>query len=214
MNASDAALPEPLLRLLETGLRRVLALDPDARAKLKPLEGRRVALKLKPVEAWVGLSVVDGELKAEALAADGAADLKLATTPGALLALAAERQGVSLPAGRIEINGDAELARRVQKLIAQLDPDFAEPLSRVFGDVLGHQLAKGLRGAFGWLRETGQAMLLNGSEYLREESRDLVAPTEMEAFSEGVEQVRDGVARAEQRLERLLARRARRTDAR
>lgn len=197
--------PPPLLRLLETTLNRVLALDGGAAPALAALEGRRVALRLKPWAAPIQISVSGGRLTASD--AD-APDLSITATPGALLAMAAERGGFELPAGRIDISGDADLARRIQKLVAALDPDWDRPFSRFFGEVAGHQIAKGLRGALSWGRETARAMLLNSTEYLREESRDLVAPGELAEFTDDVDRIRDDVERLEARIERVARGRA------
>jgi ubiquinone biosynthesis protein UbiJ len=197
--------PAPLLRLLEGALNRVLALDSSAAQSLAALEGRRVALRLKPWPTPIQIAVSGGRLTASD--AD-APDLSITATPGAVLALAAERGGFQLPAGRIDISGDADLARRVQKLVAGLDPDWDRPFAQFFGEVAGHQIAKGLRGALDWGRATAKAMLLNTTEYLREESRDLIAPGELAGFTDDVDRLRDDVERLEARVERLARTRA------
>jgi len=46
-------------------------------------------------------------------------------------------------------------------------------------------------------------MVLNTSEYLREESRDLIAPGELADFVDAVDVLRDDVERMEARIERL-----------
>lgn len=192
--------PTPLLRLLDGALNRVLALDSASAGTLAGLEGRKIALQLKPWPAPMQIAVVNGRL----VASDAQApDLSVSATPGALLALAAERGGFELPAGRIDISGDADLARRVQKLVSQLDPDWDRPFAQFFGEVAGHQIAKGLRGALAWGRATAKAMVQNSAEYLREESRDLVAPGEMADFVDDVDRTRDDVERLEARIERL-----------
>lgn len=197
--------PAPLLRLLESALNRVLALDSSAAQALLALEGKSVALRLKPWPAPVQIAVSGGRL----VASDSAApDLAITASPGALLALAAERGGFQLPAGRVDISGDADLARRIQKLLAGLDPDWDRPFAQFFGEVAGHQIAKGLRGALGWGRATAKAMLLNSTEYLREESRDLIAPGELADFIDDVDRTRDDVERLEARIERLARLRA------
>lgn len=197
--------PAPLLRLLESALNRVLALDSSAAQALLALEGKSVALRLKPWPAPVQIAVSGGRL----VASDSAApDLAITASPGALLALAAERGGFQLPAGRVDISGDADLARRIQKLLAGLDPDWDRPFAQFFGEVAGHQIAKGLRGALGWGRATAKAMLLNSTEYLREESRDLIAPGELADFVDDVDRTRDDVERLEARIERVARLRA------
>ncbi len=197
--------PPPLLRLFEGTLNRVIALDSSAADSLAALEGRCVALRLKPWPAPIQIAVSGGRLAASD--AD-APDLAITATPGALLAMAAERGGFELPAGRIDISGDADLARRIQKLVAGLDPDWDRPFAQLFGEVAGHQIAKGLRGALGWGRATAKSMLLNSTEYLREESRDLVAPGELAEFTDGVDRIRDDVERLEARIERVARVRA------
>ena len=192
--------PAPLLRLVDGALNRLLSLDSAAAGAIAGLEGRKIALQLKPWPAPMQIAVVDGRL----VASDAQApDLAVSATPGALLALAAERGGFELPAGRIDISGDADLARRVQKLVSQLDPDWDRPFAQFFGEVAGHQIAKGLRGALAWGRATAKAMVQNSAEYLREESRDLVAPGEMADFVDEVDRTRDDVERLEARIERL-----------
>ena len=108
MNESTPRWPTPLLKLLETLLNRTLALDSHAGEALRALEGRSVALRLKPWPAPVGVRVEQGRLQVTHV---DSADLSIAATPGALLALAAERGGFELPAGRVDIAGDADLAR-------------------------------------------------------------------------------------------------------
>lgn len=200
MSDSTPRWPVPLLRLVDGALNRLLSLDSAAAGAIAALEGRKIALQLKPWPAPMQLSVVDGRL----VASDAQApDLAVSATPGALLALAAERGGFELPAGRIDISGDADLARRVQKLVSQLDPDWDRPFAQFFGEVAGHQIAKGLRGALAWGRATAKAMVQNSAEYLREESRDLVAPGEMADFVDEVDRTRDDVERLEARIQRL-----------
>ena len=198
--------PSPLLRLVEAALNRVLSLDSTSTEALRALEGRSIALRLKPWPAPVQISVRAGKLQASDASAP---DLSISASAGALVALAAERGGFELPAGRIDISGDADLARRVQKLVNQMDPDWDRPLADFFGEVAGYQIAKGLRGALAWGRSTARSFVRSTSEYLREESRDLIAPGELADFIDGVEDTRDAVERLEARIERLArARRA------
>lgn len=206
MTAELPKWPPPLLRVLEGGLNRVLSLDSSAADTLQGLEGRSIALRLKPWPAPVQISVSEGRLRASDAAEP---DLSISASAGALVALAAERGGFELPAGRIDISGDADLARRVQKLVKQLDPDWDKPFADFFGEVAGYQIAKGLRGAVAWGRATAKSLVRSSSEYLREESRDLIAPGELADFVDGVERTRDDVERLEARIERLA--RARRT---
>ncbi len=203
-NPTPPRWPPFALRLIERTLNAALALDPDSKETLAGLEGKRVALTLEPLRTPVVLTFQGGVLIA---GDEGEADLALAAGAGAVVSMLAERGGLELPAGKVSLSGDVELARRLQKAVEQLNPDWDAPIARVFGDVAGHQIAQGLRGFFSFARSTAQSFLRSTTEYLREESRDLVASGEFADFTDAVDTLRDDVERAAARIERLAARR-------
>jgi ubiquinone biosynthesis protein UbiJ len=71
--------------------------------------------------------------------------LRVAATPGSLLAMLFKRDDDGISPGKVDIAGDAELARRLEKLASKFAPDFEEAFARTFGDVLGVPLAKAVR---------------------------------------------------------------------
>src|SRR5690606_35823938 len=91
---------------------------------------------------------VDGACLRVGPAADGGGALRIATTPGALLRLALARgRDHALAPGSVEIAGDAELARRLERIATDFAPDFDEAFARAFGDVAGFRMARAVRGA-------------------------------------------------------------------
>lgn len=102
----------------------------------------------------------------------------------------------------MHINGDAELARHLQQLLRDYAPDVEGLFVAQFGDVLGVQLAQGLRAALARARAGGRALARDGAQFLAEESRDLVAKAELEAFAQDVEALSEAVERVERRLRR------------
>ena len=108
--------------------------------------------------------------------------------------------------GKVEIAGDAELARRLEKLASRFAPDFEEAFARSFGDVLGVPLARAIRGGLGHLRESAVHLTEDGADWLREEARIALAPGEVEEFLDGVDQLRERSERLEARLARLTRR--------
>ena len=206
----DARRPHPLLvplgRLLETALNRALALDEDTRAKLAALEGRRVGVELRGVNLALAITVQDARLTVGPHW-DRSSDLNLRAGPASLIAMALRRgDDALLPPGKVEISGDAELARRIEKLLRAFQPDVEEAFARTFGDVLGVPLARGLRRAFAWSRDSAQALAEDTAAWLRDERRDLVAPVEMEQWLDDVDSLRERSERLEARL-RLIERR-------
>ena len=202
-------------RTLEAALNRALALDEDTRAALRPLDGRRVAVRLaSPVgeQAPLALQVkVDGERLVVGPVEEGEADLSVRSTLGGLLSQLpaligiASRNDDAPPVGRMRIEGDAELARRLQKLAAGFDPDWQRPFASVFGDVLGVQVANAFAGALRQARAAAGDGAETMAEYLTEESRDVVPRAELDAFHDDVDALRDDAERLAARIARLRA---------
>ena len=80
-----------------------------------------------------------------------------------LLGLRADGAGARGGAGvgRMRIEGDADLARRLQRLAGGFDPDWQQPFVAVLGDVVGVQVANAFAGAFRHAR--GAAGALKGA---------------------------------------------------
>jgi ubiquinone biosynthesis protein UbiJ len=134
-------------------------------------------------------------------------DLHVRPTPARFLALALRRGDEATPGvGKVEISGDAELARRMERLAREFRPDFEEAFARVFGDIAGVALARAFAGAFAYACASGQALVQDSAEYLREESRDLIAPAEMEQFLDDVDGLRERADRLQARLRRVTVR--------
>jgi ubiquinone biosynthesis protein UbiJ len=193
-------------RLLEGALNRALALDEETRTRLAALDGRRVGVELRGFDLALAISVSNGRLHVGPHW-EQARDLNLRATPGSLLAMALRRGDESLlPPGKVDISGDAELARRIEKLLRDFQPDVEESFARTFGDVLGVPLARALRRAFDWSRESAQAFAQDTVEFLRDERRDLIAPAQMEQFLDDVDALRERSERLEARIRRLALR--------
>lgn len=208
--ASGAArAPNPILavlgRALEAALNRLVDLDPETKARLGALDGRTLTIDFKGAAPSLRLAIDDMRLRVGP-AFEGVSALRVAATPGALLALALARgaDGASTP-GRIEISGDAELARRLEQIASRFAPDFDEAFARAFGDLLGFQVARALRGALAWSRASAGALARDAAEFLSEEGCDLVARAELEQFLDDVDVARERADRLDARVRRLTA---------
>lgn len=200
--------PNPILAalggLLESALNRAIALDPETAARLAALDGRALTVDFTRTPFALRL-VVDGARLRVGPAFEGESALRVAATPGALLAMVLRRGDDGAAPGKVEIAGDADLARRLEKLASGFAPDLEEAFARTFGDTLGVPLAQGFAKALTFARERGEALLHDTADYLREESRDAVAPGEMEEFLDDVDHLRERGERLEARVARLAA---------
>ena len=207
--ATNALIPPPLRKLfgatLELALNRVLALDAEAASSLARLDGQRIGLKL--VEPPIALSIrVDGDQLRVGPPADEESDLDISASIGAVISRLLPRGDARPPSGKLRVNGDAELAQRLQKLAQGFDPDWQQPFVDVFGEVIGVQVARGLRDALRWGQRQGSHFSRDVVDYLTEESRDLAHKVEIEDFNDAVDRVRGDGDRLEARIRRLAAR--------
>lgn len=203
-------MPKPLRRLagraLERAFDRALKLDPDTQAALAKLDGRRIGIHLRGPEIAFDIAVREGALHVQpprsAESPASKADLRVSATPGSLLATALSRGGET-PPGKIEIAGDAELARRMEKLAREFAPDFEAAFASVFGEVIGVAIARALREATQWLRQNARHAVQDSVDWLRDESRLVVPRGELDDFLDEVDNLRERVERLNARVNRL-----------
>ena len=108
---------------LEAALNQVLRLDPDSASRLAALDGKTVAVEVEGLEqrfylrfAAEGVRVMDDD--------EGTAVVWIRGTP---LALLRQWRRQSLQDSRqIKVEGNSDVAREVQLLLARLDIDWEE----------------------------------------------------------------------------------------
>lgn len=209
-------------RALETALNRAIALDPDTRDALQALDGRSVVLALAAASASgetplaLRLTVDGARLRVGPVDPERTPDLAVRGTLGGVLSfgmrtvlprlLGAQADDEVMPVGAMRIEGDAELARRLQRLAERFDPDWQQPFAAVFGDVLGVQIANGVAAALRQARDGGRRFAETAAEYVTEESRDVVPRAELDAFHDDVDTLRDDAERLKARVARLARR--------
>lgn len=191
-------------RALEIALGRLLALDPETGAKLAALEGKRIELALDSPPIAMSVTVREGKPRIGPPEQQVEADLGLrANLAGLFAQLPLPRTRAATGAApKMRINGDAELARTLQSLARDFDPDWEQPFVDTLGPIIGPQVARTLRDGLRTGRGVAKNLARDAADYLTEESRDAVGRAELSAFLDDVDAVRD-------RAERLLARAAR-----
>jgi ubiquinone biosynthesis protein UbiJ len=202
--------PNPLLALageaLELALNRVVALDPAMPTDLGALEGRRIELGWRDAGLALAITVRDGRLRVGPAGGEARPDLALRGSLAGFVGLLLPRREGALPAGTVEIEGDAELARRLERLAREFAPDWDAAFEAAFGPAIGLPLAKAAQGAVGAMRERVARLAEDTAEYLKTESRTTIAREELDDFLDAVDALRDDVERAAARVDRLRAR--------
>lgn len=202
MNANTSMVPVAALAALEQALNAALALDPVTLQRLAALQGKVIAVDIRGSGVVLHLAPQADGLRLMGHF-DGSVDTTLRGTPLALLRMSASRPGEGLFTGDVTIDGDVELGQRLQQILRRLDIDWEEHLSRLTGDVVGHQIGQALRGLVAFGKSAAQSLGLDLGEYLQEERRAVPTRSEVDAFIAEVDRVRMATDRLEARVVRL-----------
>jgi ubiquinone biosynthesis protein UbiJ len=191
-----------ILEKVATVLNRGIAASSRAQALCERLEGRALAVHVEGLPLKFVARVASRQI-ALLRAGEVVPDSTVSGTPLSLLALAGPDSERQLRSSAVTVSGDAEIAQSFQELLRAARPDLEEELSRLIGDVAAHQIGNLVRAASGWGRKAAETFTANVSEYLQEESRDLVTRTEIEEFLAGVDELREAADRLQARVARL-----------
>jgi ubiquinone biosynthesis protein UbiJ len=194
-------LPSIMATMLETAINRVLALDEDTPARLQHLDDRMLQLDLEGVGISLFFAFTATRVHVSIDSSDEP-DTIISGSPFALFAMAVpEGDGGWGGAGsRVNISGDATLARDLERLFSRLDPDWESTLARLFGDVWGHQVAAGIRNGAEQAKEAAGKTAEMVSEFLKRGDGTLVKVAEISDFADAVDETREAVERLEAKL--------------
>lgn len=177
-----------------------------ARDRLAPHAGKTLRFVVVPFDLALAIDE-DGRVRAPASgpaqpadASPGAPDLTLRLShfllPRLLLGDEAAYQ-------QVDTEGDTGLAADVQYLFRHLRWDVEDDLSRVFGDIAAHRLARAGRAALELPLQAGNSVAQMAAEYLKEENPTLAKREPVRQFVDSVDVLRDDLERLEKRIRRL-----------
>jgi ubiquinone biosynthesis protein UbiJ len=193
------------LSLLESGINRVLAADPDSAARLEPMAGQTIRVDSWLLDDEINVYVTfepdgirltrtfNGEVQAT-VAAGPLGLLRGAVTPG-------DRSVFS--DGTLVISGDATLVQSFADLFRNYRSDWQGRLSPLIGEAATWRLESMLEALGRWRHDAAKSLAADAGEYLREEARLLAGGDAVRAFCDDVDDIASDVARLEQRVARL-----------
>jgi len=197
-------LPGILAAMLESAINRLLDLDDGTPARLDRLEGRMLQLDIEGIGitlffAFNGMQVEVGTRSSFD------PDTVISGSPPALFAMAVPEEITNWgsPESRVTITGDANLARDLERLFSKLDPDWEGRISRIFGDVWGHQIASGLRAGAEQARDTAENAGSMISEYFEQNPAPVIRRDELDDFAGTVDETKHSADLLEDRIRSL-----------
>ena len=213
-------IPLPVLSAIETALNAWLKLDGESLAKCEALEGKIIRLHITGLDlnlfflpAVSGIQVManypDSALADEQddeseVKFDGTVDATIHGSPMALMRLStSDNAGASMLESDVEIDGDMRVAEKFSAILKEVDIDWEEILSKLVGDIIAHQAGQVVRSGSDWFSQSIEAMKLNTSEYLSEESKVTPAEAELEYYMDQVDDLRMDIDRLEARVKNI-----------
>ncbi len=196
---------DALLAAAEIGGNRLLSLDEAALERCAEIEGSCIAIEITDLDFRLYCHPGNWGLRLSRNEPPREIDARISGNLLALVNLGVQEDKLSTSISeRVSFHGNVALAQKVQRILAELDIDWEELLSRYTGDVLAYQIHQRARKLGQWLQNSADSLLQTGSEYLREEARLSPTQAEQRQFQSHVTRLKNDVARAEARLQRLL----------
>ena len=190
---------------LETALNRYLTLDDHIEQYLTPMAGRVIAVQISSFDSGLYLCpTTQGIQILESYSGTVDATLSGSLSALGLMGLSATPMR-SLFKGEVRIDGDSQLARSLQRLFEKLDINLEGKIARYTGDAFAQRLGKLFRGSRDWTQHSLTTFRMNLEEFLQEETRELPAKPEAEAFFRQIDTCRSDCDRLSARLDRLEA---------
>jgi len=197
-------LPGILAAMLESAINRLIQLDDGSPARLDRLEGRMLQLDIETVGITLYFAF-NGHRVEVGTRSSYVPDTVISGSPAALFAMAVPDEIVhwGSPQSRVTITGDANLARDLERLFSQLDPDWEGRISRIFGDVWGHQITAGLKAGVQQARESAGSASQMVNEYMEQNQAPVIRREELDEFAGAVEEAREAMEALESRIHQL-----------
>ena len=193
----------PLAAAIENSLNLYLRQDPDSARRGAALHGKVIALTISGID--LTLYFLPGADGVQVLSHyEGDVDTHLFGSPPGLARLALDRREDALFQGAVRIEGETETGQAFQDMLADVDWDWEEQLSRITGDVVAHQAGNLARKSGQLINNSLTTLEQDISEYFQEEARLLPAHAEVAHFMEDVDQLRADTDRLSARVARLL----------
>ena len=211
----------PLNQLSATALqaiaRQVLALDVEASKKLRPFDGKNILIDVTDLKLQYYFFFEQGQLsifsKSPSAESENKDDNETQQKPSVhisgklsafITAAASEYSSDALFEGDLHFSGEINTAKQFQQLVASLNIDWEEPLSKVLGDPLAHTLSTGVQKFASWFFESANSARQDVSEYLQEEARITPSDSEQQHFFEQVDDLRSKVDRLTAKVDLLV----------
>lgn len=114
-----------------------------------------------------------------------------------------ESMGDAIFTGELHFSGEINTARRFQEFAQNLEIDWQEPLSQIFGDTVGHHIGQAFSHTTHFFKQLLSAGQQDIPDYLQYEIQATPSATELSNYCEQVDRVRSQTDRLQARINQL-----------
>lgn len=189
----------------ERVLNRALQFDPLASQKLRALEGKMIGMQGHCPSFTLGLSLEENRITFSGFEDLTSANACLHGSTFDLLHLLRSQTSPTWANSGITVQGDLDLVQHFLSMTQHMDIDWEEWLSVYLGDIAAHEIGRQGRRFRRWAQKVRRSMLRNAREYLLYESKAVVGPQELNAFSSEISTIVDAVNALETRIANVQA---------
>jgi len=191
------------LAAAEQCINKSLQYDPATKNALSSCDGKILSLHIFSPEIKIAVLIQDQSIRLMSQW-DGEVDTQLS---GSLIALAQLTQTPvhNLKDSGVTAMGDLQFLAQLQKILQNLDIDWEEMLTQIFGDIIGHQMAQLLRSKMLWTKNRAQTAQRLVGEFVTEELQAIPSKIELEHFYRQVDELRLAVDRVAARFNNLTS---------
>lgn len=189
------------LNVLNSAMNKAIGLDSVSQKKLESFTGKVIQVELEKTPFIFQITVQNQALLVQKYDENIDADTLIKGSPTALFAMNSDEPISGLP--NVQISGDASTGQYFQKWLKSLQPDWEEGWCQVLGDEMGVRVSDTISQVLAFGKKFKDSMVSNSKDYLVEESRDLIAPEEMEDFLDQVDDLKSDTSHLEQKIQRL-----------
>lgn len=191
---------EVFLDTINSAMNKSLSYDVASVKKLEAFEHKVIQVELDKTPFVFYIKIQDKKVILLKYCDDNV-DTTIKGTPLALFSMNSDEPITGIKS--VQINGDANTGQFFAKWLKNLEPDWEEAWCDLLGDGMGVRVSNIAKGILDFGKKFKNSLLSNTSEYLVEESRDLISPTEMEDFLDDVDDLKADTARLEQQINAL-----------
>jgi ubiquinone biosynthesis accessory factor UbiJ len=189
------------LAAIESLINKALQYDPATSQALIECDGKILQINFTAPAIKLTVLIVENKIRLMSYW-DGGVDTQISGSLFALLQLSTTPIHNLKDTG-VSVMGDLQLLARLQKILQQLDIDWEEMLSQLFGDIIGHQTAEMIRHKINWTKQRALTTQRLAGEFVTEELGAIPSRIELENFYQQVDELRLAVDRLSAKFDLL-----------